>query len=147
MPEPFLGLELRVVWHDSYMIEVEARAWNGEFGGAVREYENHGTLSGSNGLAEKISGFPTGLGDDRTFSLGSKISLRLLCVDRAGHSRVEVTLREDLRDNTAAGGDALPDVAQSAFVTLRVAAAGIDSFIRDLRHAESSGAPARLPIT
>ncbi|MGD0304824.1 MAG: hypothetical protein ABSC71_08355 [Candidatus Acidiferrales bacterium] len=66
MTPPFLGLEIAVLSSDLDVVELRVAAWNGAFAGLLRLYVGHGYLDE---LADQIAGFPTGLGDERSFAL------------------------------------------------------------------------------
>jgi hypothetical protein len=132
MTPPFLGLEIAVLSSDLDVVELRVAAWNGAFAGLLRLYVGHGYLDE---LADQIAGFPTGLGDERSFALTDAIQLRFRCVDAVGHAAVDVSIRDEPRSSPPAGTQA-PPITQTVFLTLRTEAAAIDEFVRELRIAE-----------
>ena len=128
----FFGLEIAVLSSDLDVVELRLAAWTGEFAGRLRLYVGHGYLDE---LAEKIAGFPTGLGDERNFALTEAIQFRFRCVDAVGRAVVDVAMRDEPRSSPPAGTQP-PPVTQTVFLTLRTEAAAINEFVCELRIAE-----------
>jgi hypothetical protein len=126
------GIQLMVTYRDVDMFQLNALAWNGEFGGTAKLYV---AIGGLEEAAAQLSGFPRDPSDTREIVLGAfgpktaggGISMRFLCVDNAGHARVEVKMESDRLND---------ERAQSVAVWLAVEAAATDRFVDDLRRLE-----------
>jgi hypothetical protein len=122
------GLTISVVDPDDDYLGIEIRACSDRFAGSARIYAGLDELSA---FADRLTGFPEGNDDRRTYEFGSRepsmaggyCGLLLRCVDQAGHVAVAVTIDDD-------GDRYAPASAQMSFPT---EAAAIDTFIASLR--------------
>ena len=135
------GLSIEVTWQDEDALKLEVRAGNKEFSGAARVYSEHGALRE---VAAILSGFPTGRGDQREFTLGTfepgarggGVSVSLRCESSAGHSFADVRLASAPNEGK---------ISSAAF-TFQVEAGAIDHFVVDLREMDDQrSGSARLP--
>lgn len=134
-----LGLELELVWLDGEVCEYECRASSGEFRGFARFY---GLGDVPESLGEKLDGFPRALGDRCEVEFGEfepghdvgGFRLTLEKFQASGPVSTRVTLRNGHGERES-----------SVRLHLRVEAAAIDAFVRELRSMElTEGARARL---
>jgi hypothetical protein len=122
-------VELRVTDVDEDFSRLTISAADGQFAGATEIY---GADVVAHDLAAAIEGFPRSTTDVREVILGSRdaqvaggwVQFTCRCVDRAGHTVIEVTLC----DKYAAFGLS----PRTAHVHLRVEAPEIDGFVRSL---------------
>jgi hypothetical protein len=134
------GLTVAPIWYDDDILELRVSASNGNFSGSVDLYAGH--LDPSK-WATLLSGFPATPSDTRKLNWGAPdggwaggyAKLVFYCLDRSGHAGVDVLLVSAwTRDNEA---------VESAKVSIRVEAASVDAFTRDLailRQDQLSGA-------
>jgi len=123
------GFQLTVIWGDADVTRIRVSAWNGLFGGTADVYVGIGRLGEA---AAQLEGFPKDPSDVREVIFGAfgpeyaggGVSMRLHCVDGAGHSSVDSRIESDY--------DSLRK-AQSAVLSLPIEAAAVDSFVEGLR--------------
>jgi hypothetical protein len=134
------GIEIKVVWFDDDIVELEVRASNGDFSGCAQLYADR---DAPNSAATTLSGFPTSSSDDRKLTLGtfdSKVAgggarFNFRCLDGAGHPVVNVELRADPHES----GE------QSASFLIRCEPSALDSFVHQLKSMSlNEGSNARL---
>jgi hypothetical protein len=122
------GIEFRVIYEDTDMLELRVSAWNGAFGGHANVYVRLGHVED---VAAKLRGFPETPHDSREVSFGAfgpqsaggGVSLRFYCIDGAAHAFVASRLES---------GEMIAGVLQSVLLALPVEAAAMDSFVDDL---------------
>jgi len=127
------GITITVVDPDTDYLGIEVSVSNGRFAGSARIYAGLDDLAR---LADRLDGFPASAHDERDFELGypltiyagGHVELFVHTVGNLGHSVVDVEIVDD--DQKYSAG--------SACFTLPVEAAGIDSFVRSLRAAQSA---------
>jgi hypothetical protein len=125
------GLSITIVDPDDDYTGVEIQACNDRFAGSARIYAGLLELTQ---FAAKLVGFPKDHSDQKIHEFGSRghqtagghCRIHFRCLDRAGHIAIDIELKED--DIWWFGGS-----RSSVQLTLRVEAAGIDSFIERLR--------------
>ena len=136
------GIKITIVWWDDDLVELEIIASNGRFAGRCRFYEQHDVFAK---LAESMKDFPCLADDARKLALGNfdpacgggGFRFEMACRDRAGHADMRVFVRAD--------GDDTFGKPETAFFSIPVEAAGIDSFVSALEHMElKQGATVRL---
>jgi hypothetical protein len=140
-----LGIEFAVFWWDRDVIEFRVMSSNGCFAGWATIYVGHDTLPQ---LAERLKGFPSSTSDSRDFELGTfdpKFAdggprMHFYCLDSVGHAAVEIKIRGD---HCEALGE-----AESVALRIPIEAAGVDSFIAQIRAMDTGqiGATAQLPM-
>jgi len=92
------GLDFRVIWKDSDMMEIRARAGNGRFAGIVTFYETHDRLQK---LAASLRGFPAAIPELRRARMGEwnekhtmgGLEMSLECTEPAGRCLATVHIR------------------------------------------------------
>jgi hypothetical protein len=122
------GVELRVIWNDNDMIELEVSGSNGLFSGKTLTYDDPDAPGSA---AKLLEGFPANREDVREIQFGFTLPpaqqgaccLGFRCRDAACHLLVEVEIKSDIGD--IAG--------QSVTFFLPVEAAAIDNFVEQLR--------------
>lgn len=100
----FQGIEIRVVYYDNDLVELEVIASNSQFSGVAKVYCQH---TDAQHMGKGLSGFPVGQSDDREFELGSfapeyaggGVRLEFHCLDAACHAYSVVTLRADAHES------------------------------------------------
>jgi hypothetical protein len=131
-----IGVQFRVVYDDTDVIELRISGWNGEFGGVTDLYEG---ISDLQDAANKLRGFPVSPSDrrevvfgtlDRTLA-GGGVKLRFHCIDGAGHAYVEATIDT----NCQSGG-----TIQTVVFAMPLEATAIDAFVQDLERLEADRA-------
>jgi hypothetical protein len=135
-----LGLQLKCLWHDVDVFEIEAVASNGKFSGASDAYVAIGGLAEA---AETVKGFPRDLSDVREFefgafgrgSAGGAVHLRFSCMDGAGHAVVELRFESEYERDTGSGWNR---PAQTANFFGKVEASAVDDFVAELRLLEDN---------
>ena len=135
-----LGLQLKYLWHDVDVFEIEAVASNGKFSGASDAYVSIGGLAEA---AETVKGFPRDLSDVREFefgafgreSAGGAVHVRFSCMDGAGHAVVELRFESEYERN--AGSD-WNRPAETANFFGKVEASAVDDFVAELRLLEEN---------
>jgi len=144
--DPRFGIKLEIVWFDQDIVEFQLTCSNGRFSGVTEIYVGHDDLPK---LVDALKGFPTAPSDVRELELGTfnpkhadgGVRLRCYCKDSVGHGVVEVKLRGD-----ACAGLGEPE---SVALLFPVEAAGIDSFLEEVRSMDSEqiGATAFLAMS
>lgn len=139
------GIEIEVFWSDQQLVEFQFRCSNGRFCGTAQIYLNHDDLPR---IADSLEGFPQTASDSRDLELGTfdpvyadgGVRLHCYCKDSVGHAVIEVKLRGD-----ACKGLGEPE---SVALNLPIEAAGLDSFLRQVRALDTQeiGASAVLPM-
>ena len=132
---PFKGVQIEHLWEDADVLEVVARASNGDFSGKTAAYMGHGQISGA---AAELADFPKDTSDKRDIVFGSLdpkyagggIRMEFIC-DHTGSIVVNVQI--------ASG-----DHEERASFSIRVAAHEIDAFVKDLLKLEASRGKATL---
>ncbi|HEU0367618.1 MAG TPA: hypothetical protein VFR42_00300 [Candidatus Acidoferrum sp.] len=127
-----MGISLEILWSDEDLFAVKVVTWNGSFGAVAKLYVE---IGGLDKLAAIISGFPKDANDARETVLGAfgreyaggAASLRLFCIDRAGHAYVECKVES---------GEGSAGVFQTATLIMPVEASAIDRFVIQLRKLE-----------
>jgi hypothetical protein len=136
------GITVETVWFDNDVIELSFRCSNRYFSGCAKMYAAHEAPSE---LANALVGFPSSKGDTRNFELGTfdrnyaggGVRMHFHCLDSAGHAAVDIKLREH--------GCEGPGEVHSVALRIRVEAAGIDEFVRQLKAMKvQTGATASL---
>lgn len=130
--ENSVGISVEILWSDEDLFDVKVVTWNGSFGGVARIYVEIGGLEK---LAEIIAGFPKDVNDVREIVLGAfgreyaggAASLRLFCLDRAGHAYVESKVES---------GEESAGVFQTATLVMPVEASAMDRFVIQLKKLE-----------
>jgi hypothetical protein len=132
-----IGFRFEVIYKAEDLIEVRISAWNGVFGGTADVYLEIGRLEE---IAARLQGFPSHPSDTREVVLGAfgpefaggGVSMRFHCADRSGHAYVESRIES---------GEKRGRSTDSAFLTLHIEAAAVDSFVDELRRlgADRSG--------
>jgi hypothetical protein len=125
------GVELTATEFDD-LLQVEIVAGDGTFAGSARAWADLDVLKE---LADAVAGFPTGTGDERSFTVGSfgpkfaggAVQLAFAC-DVAGRAALVVEMEDD---SHRAGG------ARSCRLRMNVEAAAIDRFVSELRAAHA----------
>jgi hypothetical protein len=124
------GLDLKYLYHDNDVIEVQVFAGNNRFCGTARVYVGIGQLSEA---AAVLQGFPQYPSDTREVVLGKfgrgyaggGVRLRFYCKDSAV---VEATIESDHKGVEA---------AETAVVRANIEPAALDLFIPQLRRLEA----------
>ena len=137
------GLDLKVVWYDEDLLEVQLTVSNGQFAGEASFYTTPEQLQGS---ANHLDGFPSNASDSREFELGSLdfepnsmggAKFKFTCIDSCGHLALTVSIAGSPRRSQA--------TTDSALITIQTEPAEIDSFVSGLRNlGPSLGALAEL---
>lgn len=138
------GIDVEVIWLDQNVTECRISCSNGYFSGQAEIYVGHNDLLK---MTDELTGFPSSVNDCRDFELGTfnpdhadgGIRMHFFCLDPVGHAAVDVKLR----------GDACKSLGEVQSVALRipVLAAGIDSFISQIRKLDQEvGATAHLDM-
>jgi hypothetical protein len=94
------AVRLSYCYHDIDVVELDASAWNGSFGGSTRLWVAQGKLSE---IADSLVGFPANSCDTRGVTLGAfgpefaggAMYLGFSCIDSAGHCKVEINVEAD----------------------------------------------------
>ncbi|HZS48980.1 MAG TPA: hypothetical protein VFC63_28165 [Blastocatellia bacterium] len=129
------GIEVSIVCNDIHVLKIKVRASNYVFSGQTKVYGDLDTL---NQFCEAINGFPKSGSDVRTFEIGEfdtehslgGVRFRFFCVDTLGHALVEVKLQSEWSSRFHS--------QEMATLYIPVEAAGIDSFVSDLRGLEKN---------
>ena len=129
------GLIVRVVDFDDDYLALDISAHSGRFAGTARIHADPDELST---FARQIEGFPASPKDEQRFDFGSTdpqfaggfVSVRLYCLDAAGHAYLEATIEDDDQHHDEA----------SARLGFLILAAGVDQFVADLRGLPGGGA-------
>lgn len=135
-----LGLQLKYLWHDADVFEIEVSASNGDFSGAVRTYVGIDKLAEA---AETLGGFPQDISDVRELkfgefgreSAGGCAHIRFFCKNSAGHAVAELQIETEDESNTGSRWN-LPE--QIAHFFGGVEASAIDDFVAELRLLEEN---------
>lgn len=123
-----LGFHFQIIYKDVHLMQLRISAWNGSFGGASDIYIGLDRLQTT---VADLRGFPVDPSDVREVTFGSleshsvlaAASLKFYCVDRAGHTRVDATIKST---HDSAGK------AQSVFLTVAIELATLDTFLEEL---------------
>jgi hypothetical protein len=123
------GVSFEVVYTDPHLVELVVGVDNGSFSGVARLYTTAAELADA---ARTIAGFPKARDDAREIRLGAPgpawaggvVTLRLVCVDGAGHAFVHAIME---------AGEESGGIRQRAAVAVATEAAAIDDFVRELR--------------
>lgn len=125
------GLQLKVIWFDSDMSELELSASNGQFAGRTSFYAR---LDEPQRFAQCIAGFPSSESDWREYEFGdAKLSgddgakVRFSCKDSKGHLIVQVSICSSPHNKKK-------DLVQSAVIQIDAVPASIDSFVKNLNY-------------
>ncbi|HZQ17591.1 MAG TPA: hypothetical protein VFA90_02635 [Terriglobales bacterium] len=120
------GIEFKLIWYDQDVVEYLFKCSNGRFSGQAEAYLGYDQIPN---LVKGLEGFPSGSPDCREFELGNfdpkcgggGMRLRFIQLDSAGHSVVDLELRDDGRRS----------LKHPEFVAMRmpILAAAIDSFV------------------
>jgi hypothetical protein len=135
-----IGLQLKYLWHDVDVFELEVAASNGEFSGAAKTYISIGGLDEA---AEDLKGFPRDLSDIRELkfgefgrkSAGGGAHVRFFCKDSAGHAVAEIRIESEDESNTGSRWN-LPE--QTAHFFGEIEASAVDDFVAELRLLEET---------
>jgi SAM-dependent methyltransferase len=100
------GLIISIVGVDPDFLLIHIRAANAMFSGSTTIYAGLRELGE---FAKRIAGFPTTPVDERSYEFGSPdpafaggyCRVRFRCIDRAGHSRVDISIQGDEPDDPA----------------------------------------------
>jgi hypothetical protein len=130
--ENSVGISVEILWSDENLFDVKVVTWNGSFGGAAKLYVE---IGGLDKLASTISGFPKNANDVREIVLGAfgreyaggAASIRLFCIDRAGHAYVESKVES---------GEESAGVFQTATLVMPTEPSAIDRFVMQLKNLE-----------
>jgi len=128
-----IGIQAQIVWRDNQVIKCLFSCSNGRFSGQAEIYMSH---DGFSEMADALSGFPSRPNDLRDFKLGSfdpknaggGIKMHFYCHDSLGHAAVKAKLTGD--------GCKTSGNFESVALVIPVEAAGIDSFVGQLRRVE-----------
>jgi len=122
------GLQLKIIWFDCHMSELELCASNGQFAGRTSFYAG---LDEPKRLAQCIAGFPRSESDCREYELGGSdlpghggAKIRFSCKDSKGHLFVQVTICNAPVNKK--------EIIQSVVMQIDTVPASIDSFVHDL---------------
>jgi hypothetical protein len=130
-----VGLQLKYLWHDLDVLELEVSASTGKFSGTAETYISIGGLAEA---ADALNGFPRDLSDVRELkfgefgrvSAGGCASLHFFCKNSAGHAVVEVRIESEDESNTGSQWN-LPE--QNAHSFGEIEASAVDDFVAELR--------------
>jgi hypothetical protein len=122
------GIEIRYLYHDNDVIQLQIVADNGRFRGTTRVYAGIGELSD---IAESLRGFPEDPYDKRQVMFGQfgrkiaggAVRLRLYCRDMAGHPVIEVKIE---------AAYAASYVAETMTALIDFEPAALDVFLQEL---------------
>src|ERR1700733_3842363 len=124
-----LGVAISVIYSDTSLLEFRVSASNGAFAGQTKIYAS---LDEPLQIAAALEGFPRTHTDTREVMVGvfgcgrggGALQLKFYCVNQSAHAFVTAQIESDpLRSETL----------QSACLTFRIEAAGVDTFVADLR--------------
>lgn len=135
-----LGLQLKYLWHDVDVLELEVVASNGKFSGASNAYVSIGGLGEA---AIALKGFPRDLSDIRELkfgefgreSAGGCAQIRFFCKNSAGHAVAEIQIETEDESNTGSRWN-LPE--QTAHFFGEIEASAVDDFVAELRLLEET---------
>jgi len=123
-------LDLKVIWKDDEMFELEIKASNGRYTGTTNVYDTKESLSS---FAELLKGYPK---DNSVlfYEAGQKdnkdsyayFSMKYYCIDNAGHVGVQINLEENVSTEHR------PEEKDKVFLEILVEPASIDRFQKDL---------------
>lgn len=124
-----IGLQFKVIYADDHLMQIHVSAWNGAFGGAAEVYVGIGQIEQ---IAGNLEGFPKDIRDAREVVLGAfgsqsaggGLNMLFYCADQAGHTYVDLSIESEPSSTGK---------VQSVTCALPVEAAGIDSFVSELR--------------
>jgi len=122
-------LEIKSIWEDDDLFEVEVFASNGRFSGTANCY----TLRSEIKLfGEMVDGFPKSLKDKVAFSSSdsntlSYFSVQLRCIDRSGHVNARIKIAHIIHYSN---GKQENDVAE---FDMSIEPASVDRFSRSLK--------------
>lgn len=90
-------LEIKVIWKDEYMFEVKITSSNGRYSGTTEVYDTSDSLLN---FSKSLSGFPKE-NEISFYEIGEKnayayFSMKLYCIDSAGHIGVLINLEESV---------------------------------------------------
>lgn len=124
-----VGIDLKIVWFDDDMLELQVTAKNGLFAGKTTFYDSFECIKD---LANHMAGFPTTSTDVRKFALGETdldghggVSFTLNCADKLGHLNLEVLIIGNDRK--------FRGMVESSKLCIPVEPAAIDSFVDQLQ--------------
>jgi hypothetical protein len=125
-----VGISVKVIWFDEDLVEILFRCSNDFLSGEANIYLEHNALAD---FANRLNGFPANVGDSRDITLGAQssaeakggVQLHFSVLDSVGHSALDVKLR---RDDCKAYGE-----IESVALRIPIDAAGVDSFVKQLR--------------
>jgi hypothetical protein len=128
-------LQIRKVWSDQDVCELEVIASDGQFAGTTRVYADRDE---PRGLANALDGFPRDSADCREYVLGAfgpnsaggGIAIRFFCADLAGHAITDIQI-EDSRE--------VAGILRTVQLALTFEAAAMDRFILGLRIVSEGG--------
>lgn len=128
------GLELKYVWHDSDVDEIEICASSGGFSGSTRAYISKHVVSSA---AQMLLHFPQNSSDVRELQFGVRgenaaggwAHLRFSCKDLAAHAILEIHIESKDEWRPASRCFMSP---QSAHFFAEIEAAAVDDFVREL---------------
>jgi hypothetical protein len=134
------GLNIKYLYHDDDILEIQVSAFDGQFAGVTALYVARDELRQS---ADSMQGFPTSRADEREVTWGAfgpeiaggAARLKINCIDSALHVRVSIQIED-------------ADAMQSAVVIAVLEPAAIDNFIPQLRRIdEELGGEATLEFS
>lgn len=123
------GVEVELIWCDSYVLELRLRLRSASFGATVDVYVTEAEVLE---IASNLQGFPRTPADTRQVEIGrfgaewagGGASLRFFCADLSGHSFV---------DGTIESGEARAGVVESCRILVPIEGAAVDKFVQELR--------------
>ena len=122
-------LQLKVIWKDDDLIELNVIAFNGRYLGTTEVYDDSISLKE---FAELLSDYPN-MNKTLFYEAGMKdsisyFSMKFYCIDNAGHIGVEICLEE----NTNGSLDCRKEEKDKVKLEIIVEPNGIDNFQREL---------------
>jgi hypothetical protein len=128
MIETTPGVEIRVVWFDNDMIELQIKAANNRLSGQTNFYASY---DDPKGFAKILSGFPENSVDSREFELGifgGSAKFKFISLDKLGHCVLNLTLLKD--------SDEFKGMTESVKLCMKVEPGAVDDFVRQLENME-----------
>jgi hypothetical protein len=118
------GVEIKLIWFDNDMIELQIKAANDRLAGQTIFYDSY---ESPKDFAKLLIGFPENSADSREFEFGDfggNAKFKFECLDKVGHCVLNLTLIKD--------SDQIKGSSESVTLCMKVEPAAIDDFVREL---------------